>query len=147
MGLRQLYNVDAPWFDPYETRTENRRSPRFATSIKVNLAVEDVRLQGQLVGPGLAKNISMSGVSLETKHKLAVAQWVTLAIPTDRIPSDLCLATAFVGPAVVRRVTQLEGTRVLAGLEFGDALLQNIEFVMFIDYLQTMQRQALARKS
>jgi len=147
MGLRQHYDVDAPWFDPFETRRENRRAPRFELPIKITLAVDDSRLQGQLVGPGLVHDISMSGIALETKHRLTLEQRVTLAIPTDRIPDDLCLAKAFVGPAVVRRVTQREGTRIHVALEFGETLLQNIEFVMFIDYMQTVQRQAVARKS
>ena len=140
MGLRQHYDVDAPWFDPFETRLENRGAERFELPIKINVVVDEPARKGQFVGPGLVNDISLSGISLETKHHLTVGQTVTLAIPTNSCPDDLCLANAFVGPATVCRVEPREGTRIRAGLTFGEPLLQNIEFVIFVDYLKTTAR-------
>lgn len=147
MALRQRYDVDTPWDDPYETRTENRSANRFAFPMKITLAVDDPLRKGQLVGPGLVNDISMYGVCVTTKHKLVPKQKVTLAISTQLCPDDLCLAKAFIGPSTVRRTESREGAPMRAALQFGEALYQNIEFVMFIDYLQTMARQGALKKS
>ena len=146
MGLRRNYNVDVPWFDPFETRRESRSAPRFEMPMKITLAVEDPVRKGQLVGPGLVNDLSMSGMSVLTKHSLSAQQRVTVAIPTDMCSEDLCLAKAFVGPATVRRVEARDGTRIHAALQFDEALFQNIEFVMFIDHLQSRVRQSQIRR-
>lgn len=146
MGIRRSYNVDAPWFDPFETRRENRSAPRFEMPMKITLAVEDPVRKGQLVGPGLVGDISMSGVSVRTKHNLSKQQKVTVAISTDMCSEDLCVAKAFVGSATVRRVESGDGTQIRAGLQFGDSLIQNIEFAMFIDHLQSRARQSQVRR-
>ncbi|MBI5093887.1 MAG: PilZ domain-containing protein [Candidatus Hydrogenedentes bacterium] len=138
MGIRRSYNVDAPWFDPFETRRENRSAPRFEMPMKITLAVEDPVRKGQLVGPGLVGDISMSGVSVRTKHNLSKQQKVNVELSTDMCSEDLCVAPASVESG--------DGTQIRAGLQFGDSLIQNIEFAMFIDHLQSRARQSQVRR-
>ena len=50
------------------------------------------------------------------------------------------LPDAFMGPAKVSRVTPVEGKARLIALRFGERLVQNMEFAVFIEHLQNVSR-------
>lgn len=147
MTRRPSYSLDTSWVDPFEPRVENRSSDRFPFSLKVSIAVEDPTQKGQLIGPGIIRDISQSGVSLITKHQLTPRQRVTVALPTEGCHEDMCLPKAFIGRAEVCRTEPGDGSKSTVALRFGDSLCHNIEFVIFLDYLRFVSRTSATTKS
>lgn len=133
------YNVDAAWDDPYEHIEDRRSAERFDFRIKLSIAVEKQGERSRLVGPGIVRNISMTGASLVTKHKLEPGQRIAVAIPTKRFKVAECLPAAFVGAAEVVRVEPRKDSTIRASIRFGDAFTQNMDFSVFIRSLQAVR--------
>jgi len=135
MQRRPRYDIDAQWDDPFEHREEHRGAERFSFALKVTIAAVDQSSGQRLVGPGLTQNLSLAGACLRTKHRLVPGQQVEVSFPTAMCPDTMYLPQSFVGPAQVKRVTELSGRLREVALRFDDSLAQNIEFGMFIDHL------------
>ena len=132
---RAKYDVDAQWDDPFERQEDRRDSLRYASNFRITVFVEGAVPGRRLKGPGLVKDVSLSGVRFLTKHQLAAGQEVSLALPTDICPDSMGLPSAFLGPARVIRVLNVDDRRRVAGLKFGDALSMNMDFAVFMEYL------------
>lgn len=132
------YNVDAVWDDPFEHPVNRRVAPRYETKLKLSIMVEDEERKNRLIGPGIARNISNTGILLRTKHHLKPGQRVMVAIPTTATPSETVLPESFVGAATVVRVESEDGSVIRAALRFGEALLQNIEFALYMNHLSSL---------
>jgi hypothetical protein len=137
------YNVNAKWDDPYDHPDDRRDADRFDFRIKMSIAVGIEGSRSRLVGPGIVRNISLSGACLVTKHKLEEGQRITVAIPTKRYPVADCLPAYFMGTADVVRVETRDDATIRAAIKFGDAFAQNMDFSVFIRSLQAV-RHALA---
>ena len=123
---------------PYQ---ERREAERFPVSFKLSVSVENPPGEGSVVSPAGVKNLSRSGVFVETRQALSPGQQVTLAIPTTQCPGGMRLPQAFVVPAVVMRVDEVKSDRWRVGMRFGDAAYRNMELMMFIDFLQSSADQ------
>ncbi|MBX7259674.1 MAG: PilZ domain-containing protein [Candidatus Hydrogenedentes bacterium] len=132
------YNVDAVWDDPFEHPVNRRVAPRYDSKIKLSIMVEDEDRKNRLIGPGIARNISSTGILLRTKHQLKPGQRVMVSIPTSQIQSEAVLPESFVGNATVVRVEAEDGSIMKAALRFGEALLQNFEFSMYMNQLTNL---------
>jgi len=134
------YDVQAEWDDPFERHEERRSSERAEVRIRVSIAAKVEGHTALLKGPGIVRNISPTGMCLVTKHVLEPGQQVTLQIPTESCPSELCLPEAFEGTAEVVRVLPDEKNRMVAAFRFGDDLAGNMEFAMFVERIQELAR-------
>ena len=137
------YNVNAKWDDPFDHQNDRRSTDRFDFRIKMSIAVGMEGSRSRLVGPGIVRNLSLTGACLVTKHKLVEGQRITLAIPTKRFPVAECLPAYFLGTAVVVRIEPRDDATSRVAIKFGDAFTQNMDFSVFIRSLQSV-RQALA---
>ena len=137
MAQRQIYDVNAQWDDPFERPSERRASSRYKSKFEISLSVDDPE-KGRLVGPALARNISVHGAKVITKHKLQVGQSVTVAIPTDLCPASMGLPKAFMGTGEVIRVEASDERKMLAAISFGDTFTGNMEFAVFVEYLRSI---------
>ena len=141
------YNVNAAWSDPFEPKKSNQRdSQRFKFRIKISITAQSGEPPQRLVGPGIVRNISVTGALLVTKHRLVIGQRIVVAIPTKRFAVAEYMPAVFMGPAVVTRLTPDAENRVWAAIRFGDQLTQNMEFASFIQGLYSL-REALTRKA
>ncbi|MFA6240217.1 MAG: PilZ domain-containing protein [Candidatus Hydrogenedentales bacterium] len=132
------YNVDAVWDDPFDHPVNRRVAPRYDMKLKLSIMVEGQDRKERLVGPGVARNISSTGILLRTKHQLQPGQRVMVAIPTEQTPAGTVLPATFVGNATVVRVEVEDGSIMRAALRFGETLLQNIEFSMYMNHLTSV---------
>lgn len=139
------YNVNATWDDPYDHLDERRESERFDFRIKLSIAVNHDGSRSRLVGPGIVRNVSLSGASLVTKHALVPGQRITLAIPTKRFKMAEILPAYFMGTADVVRVERRDDGTMRAAIKFGEAFTQNMDFSVFIRSLHSV-RYTLAPK-
>ncbi|HRI88120.1 MAG TPA: PilZ domain-containing protein [Candidatus Hydrogenedentes bacterium] len=139
------YDVNAAWSDPFEPKKSNQRdSERFKFRIKISITAQSGNPPQRLVGPGIVRNVSVSGALLITKHRLELGQKVVVAIPTKRFAVSDYLPNVFMGPAVVSRVQPDTEGRMWVAIRFGDQLTQNMEFASFIQGLYSL-REALTR--
>lgn len=136
------YDTSAAWSDPFEQKPNQRDSERFRFRLKISILAERGNPPRRLVGPGIIRNLSVTGAWLVTKHQLEAGQTVTIAIPTKRFAVAEYLPAMFIGPARVTRVVPDTGNRVWVGIQFGDPLTQNMEFAAFIKGLYSL-REAL----
>ncbi len=133
------YDVNVAWDDPFDHLANRRESERFDFRIKMSIAVEQAGTRSRLVGPGIVRNISLSGASLVTKHALAPRQRITLAIPTKRFKVAECLPAYFMGTADVIRVEPRDDSTIRAAIRFGDSFTQNMDFSVFIRELYAVR--------
>jgi len=143
MRKMSRYNVNAKWDDPYDHPDDRRGADRFDFRIKLSIAVGMDGSRSRLVGPGIVRDISLTGACLVTKHKLVEGQRITVAIPTKRYPVAECLPAYFMGTADVVRVEPRDESSIRVAIKFGDAFAQNMDFSVFIRSLQAV-RHALA---
>lgn len=133
-------DLDRVWDDPFEHLKERRVAPRFDYRFRLSITAEDAERNHRVVGPGIVRNISLTGVLLVTKHTLTPEQRVMLEVPTIGCGDNMCLPDVFEGTAQVVRARDLDGGKRDVAMRFGDDLFQNMEFAIFIDTLQTMSR-------
>lgn len=134
------YALDKTWDDPFEHLDERRRASRYNYRFRLSIAAENALDMRRVVGPGIVRNISLSGVLLVTKHTLSPEQRVLLEVPTGTCADTLCLPNVFEGTAQVIRSSELDGGKRDVAMRFGEDLSQNMEFAIFIDALGTMSR-------
>ncbi|MCC6154124.1 MAG: PilZ domain-containing protein [Candidatus Hydrogenedentes bacterium] len=141
------YDTNAAWSDPFEPKKADKRvATRFKFRLKLSIkAQSDEKTPRILIGPGIIRNLSISGAWLVTKHKLSVGQRVVVAIPTKRFAVAEYLPAMFIGPAEVVRIKPDIENRMWVGVRFGDALTQNMEFATFVQGLFSL-REALTKK-
>jgi len=144
MRHRYQYDIDAPWFDPFEPRAEHRSAIRFKVQFRISMAVSYKHGMGCLVGAGIVKDMSHTGIRVTTKHQLLPLQDVQLSIPTKLCADDLSLPKSFGDTARVVRVTPLKGRVVEAVLRFSNSLTDNLEFTLFVDTMKSIS-QVMAR--
>ena len=139
------YDTNAAWSDPFEPKPDNKRvAERFKFRLKLSIKAQRDTPPRILVGPGIVRNLSISGAWLVTKHQLEPGQRIVVAIPTKRFAVAEYLPAMFIGPAEVARVKPDTENRLWAGVRFGDALTQNMEFATFIQGLYAL-REALTK--
>ncbi|NUM56854.1 MAG: PilZ domain-containing protein [Candidatus Hydrogenedentes bacterium] len=144
------YDTNAAWSDPFDPKPANKRAAerfkfRLKTSIKAEGKPVDSDAPRILVGPGIIRNLSVTGAWLITKHQLVPGQRIVIAIPTKRFAVADYLPAMFIGPAEVVRTKPDIENRVWVGVRFGDSLTQNMEFATFIQGLYAL-REALTKK-
>ena len=137
------YNTEAEWKDPYEAIDDRRSAGRFA--FRMQISIETAQGARRLVGPAIIRDVSQSGILVHTKHQLAEGDSVRVAIPTDTCPDemglvDMCLPKAFIGRANVVRTSPVGDKVTAAALQLDDLLAQNVEFNMFVQFLQTVTK-------
>ena len=140
MARLPRYDVKAEWDDPFEEHEERRSTDRIDVRIKVSIAVKVEGHTTLLRGPGIVRNISPTGMCVVTTHVLEPGQHVMLQVPTESCPSGLCLPETFEGTAEVIRVLPDKKNRMVAAFRFGDALIGNMEFAMFVEIFQELAR-------
>jgi hypothetical protein len=116
---------------------ERREAERYALTFKLSVSVEAPGGGGVTITPATVWNISRSGVLVETREPLPHMQIISIAIPTDQCPEGMRMPQAFIGGAIVARSGRTTQGKCLAGLRFGDSLTQNMEFVMYMEFLQS----------
>jgi len=142
--MPRRYNTDVSWDDPFERVQDQRGAKRSHLHMQITIIVSDEVTRGRLVGPGLVRDISQTGLLVVTKHRLQPGQQVTLSLPTNLCSQTMCLPPAFVGPAEVLRVSSGSKDRTMVALQFGDSLQANMEFALFVESLQRMALVASA---
>ncbi len=115
---------------------ERREAERFQTTLKISVSIDKGERGGLLVCPATVHDISRMGALVETKHRLSGNQHVTVAFPTVRCPEGMQWPQAFVGPAMVMRVEPRGNGTFRAGIRFDESLHQNMDFVMFMEFLE-----------
>ncbi|HIJ65576.1 MAG TPA: PilZ domain-containing protein [Candidatus Hydrogenedentes bacterium] len=138
MARRSPYDTSAVWDDPYDAPDNKREASRFNVRMKVVLAVDCPERGGQLIGDGVVKNISQSGVQVHTKHALEPGQRIVLSVPTDMLGGEMLLPETFSGMVDVQRVEPVDGRVRVAALRFSEDFTQNMDFVVFIDNLHAV---------
>lgn len=134
------YDVNAGWDDPFETREERRINSRTGSRFEASMAAPAQGRRGRYVGPALVRDISLEGALVLTKHQLWEGQIVTLTIPTAFCPDTLGLPASFTGTAKVERLRPFEGKRVEAALRFGEDFSRNMDFAVFVEFVQSVSR-------
>ncbi len=137
------YDIESDWDDPFEHRDEQRKTRRFESDLKIMIALESGSARRNLVGPGILRDMSEGGVFCVTKHQLSPGNDLTLRFSTEMCPPDMCLPKTFYGSAKVVRTEPDAEDRMFAGIAFGDALMQNMEFSLYVQHLEAL---AIARR-
>lgn len=132
------YDVKTPWDDPTERRSDRRYDRRFTVPLRLAVAASAPEQSGRLVGPGKVRDLSLTGAALVTKHCLQPEQRVDVQFPTEMCPDSMGLPTSFVGSARVVRSTDRGRGKQDVAVAFGEELINNIEFAMYIDLLRTV---------
>lgn len=135
MGQRFAYDIDSDWDDPFEKVPERRAANRHSFAGVLSIRVQIPGDPRPLVGPARAEDVSVTGLLALTKHELEVGQRVMISIPTEDVGIEFGLPTAFVGPAEVIRLQQVEGRLVKAAFIFTDTLRHSMDFAVFINAL------------
>lgn len=138
MSKKSHYDIQAQWYDPFDKPEEKRRSPRFPIVLKLRIAAPDAERKGQMVGPGLSRDLSQAGVRVITKHRLRPRQTVKVAMSTELCSDSMCLPDVFRGTAQVVRVEPKDSKCAEVSLSFENSLIDNIEFAVFVDSLKTL---------
>ena len=123
--------------DAESSRDDRREAERYAIAFKISVSVDRSGGGGLLVSPAAVLNISRAGALVETRQALEPAQAVAIAIPTDLCPDGMRMPQAFVGGATVARVEPAGPEKWRAGVRFGESLTQNMEFTMYMEFLQS----------
>ncbi len=142
------YDTNAVWSDPYGPKKADQRvATRFKFRLKLSIKAQvDESPTRILIGPGIVRDLSISGAWLITKHKLEPGKRIVIAIPTKRFAVAEYLPAMFIGPAEVVRTKPDADNRLWAAVRFGDSLTQNMEFATFIQGLYAL-REALTQKA
>jgi hypothetical protein len=139
------YNVNTAWDDPFEHLKERRVSDRFAAELRISIEAKDVTRRGRLVGPGLLRDLSLSGASLVTKHAIDVHDHVTVQFDASDCSEGAYFPDTFTGEAVVVRVDRVKGSKRALALRFGEAFTQSMDFALYVDHLRmSSDREAMA---
>ena len=115
---------------------ERREAERFAVDFKLSISTENPGDDGLTLSPAQVHDISATGAFISTRARLEPLQNVVIAIPTDQCPGGMSLPEAFVGTATVMRAHKAENGRQLAALRLGDTFHQDMDFAMFVDFIQ-----------
>ena len=138
MTRKLQYDLDAKWDDPFEKQEERRRAGRFLIDFKFDIRAPIHHKQGYMVGPGVVKDMSQSGLRLISKHTLWPSQEIKISIPTHMCSESMRLPSAFTGSARVVRVVPKEGKRKEASVRFSKSLSEDLEFAVFIESLMSL---------
>lgn len=141
MPKRIRYDLEAEWDDPCEPRAsavEKRVAPRAQAKFHIKISLNLVNKPRPLVGPGLVENISAAGLFCRTKHRLSPGQWVSLYLPTKVCPPEMGLPPVFMGDGEVIRTLPLDERVQQTAFRFDEALAEDIQLAIFVDYLQTL---------
>jgi len=115
---------------------ERREAERFEVAFKLSVSTENPGDAGLTLSPAQVRDISATGAFISTRVSLEPWQSVVLAVPTDQCPGAMGLPEAFVGSATVMRAHEAENGIQWAALRLGDAFHQNMDFAMFVDFIQ-----------
>lgn len=138
MARRKRYDIHAEWDDPFERKTDRRLSRRWKSNFTFSVTVDDGRAKRRMVGPAVLLNASMGGGLALTKHDLRKGQRVLSSFPTDFCPESMGMPREFQGHAEVMRVEAVDERKRLVGLRFGPAFTENMEFGVFMEYVQSI---------
>ena len=131
--------VQAPHRAPlYAKRAaEQRESERFNIDMTVSVS-SDADSGGLIVSAAKVEDISRTGICLSLNQHIPPSQAVRLAMPTSLCPEDMHMPEVFVGPAKVVRLADSGNGATWIGLRLGDSFYQNMEFTLFMEYLQSL---------
>ena len=116
---------------------EQRESERFSIDMTVSVSAEG-NGGGLIIGPATVEDISRTGICVSLRQHIPPSHGVRLAMPTSLCPKAMHMPEAFVGPAtVVRQAGSTHGTSWI-GLRLGNSFYQNMEFTLFMEYLQSL---------
>ena len=137
------YDTNAAWSDPFEPKKADQRvATRFKFRLKLSIKAQSEEDTPRiLIGPGIIRNLSVTGAWLVTKHKLSVGQRIVVSIPTKRFAVAEYLPAMFIGPAEIVRTKPDIESRMWVGVRFGDALTQNMEFATFVQGLFSLREK------
>jgi hypothetical protein len=113
---------------------ERRGFPRFTTSYRMNVGVENLPETKLLVAESLVMNMSVSGMLIRTRHRLKLGQRVDLAIPTKELPPALELPKAFLARAFVMRFRMEHDDVSTAALAIDKELQDDMQYALFVEY-------------
>ena len=136
MAQDSALESNRPRSSPTTLYPERREAERFAVPLGLSVSTENPNDAGLTVSPAQVRDISATGAFISTPARLEPRQSVVIAVPTDQCPGAMSLPEAFVGAATVMRAHQEENGRQLAAVRLGDAFHQNIDFAMFVDFIQ-----------
>lgn len=136
MATRTKYDINAEWDDPFEHQEDRRESNRCVENFNIKIAVQMANHADLLVGAGVVQNISQTGLSCRTKHRLTVGQDIQLSIHTEGYTNNQPLPRKFLGTAKVIRANSIEDGVQEVGVEFGSDLSENMSFTLFIENLR-----------
>ena len=131
---RAQINAKAPHFA--EATIERREAERFSLDMKVSISTEG-HGGGLTVSPATVQDMSRTGVWVSLRQHIPPLQSVQLAIPTSLCPKDMQMPETFVGPATVVRLEHSDDGASRLGLRLGDSFYRNMEFALFMEYLQS----------
>lgn len=124
----------SPYFA--EAAIERREAERFNIDMKVSVSTEG-NGGGLTVSPATVQDISRTGVCVSLRQHIPPRQSVLLAMPTSICPDDMHMPEAFVGSATVVRLAGSDNGASWIGLRLGDGFYHNMEFALFMEYLQS----------
>jgi len=113
---------------------DKRQAERVKVCRKVALqwSSQDGRVEEE---PALSRNISVSGVCLNTRRALEPGTHIQVRIPTDGCPPEWRLPKEIEGTAEVKRVVRNQGGLRQVALAFEPCLQKSMEFGYFMAYL------------
>lgn len=138
MARRKSYDIHAEWDDPFERRTDRRQYGRCKSNFKLSVTTDNGQAKGRMVGPAVLLNVSVGGALALTKHDLRAGQRVRVSFPTDFCPDSMGMPREFLGHAEVMRVGAVDERKWLVGLRFGPAFTENMEFAVYMEYVQSI---------
>lgn len=122
--------------------TDRRRAERVSVGFKLAISAKNPVNGGEILGPGILEDLSISGARVTTRHQLTPGQSVKVTIPTEGCPDALGLPERLAGKAVVQRVEPRKNRTRHVALRFTPALAQNMDFAFYIAYLLGRHAQA-----
>ena len=117
---------------------ERREAERISITFKLSVSLDDNTGENRvLVFPTSVKDISRLGVRLESRIALPEGQRVILVMPTTQCPVGMHMPEAFIGPSTIVRAEETVDGKCDMGVRFSEAFTQNIDFLMFVDFLHS----------
>ena len=111
---------------------DRRIMPRYSSGAQIMLRVPAANQNGSVVGSGYARNLSIGGASLYTRHRLTMGQLVQVSIPMEREELETELPSHFDGTATVLRVNPIDARFLAVALRFDQTLSSDWAYASYI---------------
>ena len=141
---KPIYDINAEWYDPFESKEERRSAARVAAELQAEITVRATEKRGRMIGPALGEDISLTGMRTVTKHQLIPGQSVKLRIATDGIEVPEVMAREFETECQVLRVRPLGRRHNQVVLRFSVSLTNDMDFALFVQAMHSRSAERLA---